>query len=120
MTRRIGVSADRLRSQQRLHFGSNTNRRSIVREVERFDPERISRDQHSLPLRIPEYEAEHSAELAYHIGPMLAIEAKQDFSVGIRPKAMTSCLEITTQRSIIVDLTIEGDYALLLIADHRL
>ncbi len=76
---RRGVDAPPL--QQRLDLGGGADCRAVVGVVQRLDAERITPEQQSAPIRVPDDEGIHAAQAMDKTGPMFLVEMEQHLGV---------------------------------------
>src|SRR5206468_2114194 len=77
-----------LSARQRLELGGEGERGAGGRIVKRLDPERIAGEDEPPPLRVPESDREHPAELADEARPELLVEMNERLGVGGRAESM--------------------------------
>ena len=79
------------------------------RVVQRLHPEPVAREQQPLPLRVPEREREHPAEVLDAVVAVLLVEVHDHLGVAARGEPVALRLELGAQRAKVVDLPVEDD-----------
>ena len=104
---RINFASHLRVAQQGLDFGSVNQLLTDSHPIQRFDAKSVSSGQQTVAALIVQHEGKHAVETRHRIGPPLQIGSQQHLGVGRRCKAMPQTDQLSTQLTVVVDLTIE-------------
>ena len=88
--------------------------------VEGLDAEAVARGEERALPRVPDGEREHPVEPLEAVRAPAARTGQQHLGVATRTKAVPARLELRAQLDVVVDLAVEDDPEVAVVADHRL
>jgi hypothetical protein len=90
------------------------------RVVQRFDAERVARQQQGLFAGIPQGKGIHAAQVLQHGRAFGLVQVQQYLRVGFAAEDVALRFELAAQFAVVVDFAVEGDDELAVCALHRL
>src|SRR5262249_13821062 len=82
--RRLRISRDSATSDERFHLRSKSQRSPIVCIVERFDAIRITAENETTFLQIPQSKSKHATQMIDHLCAFRSVEMKQHLGIRLR------------------------------------
>jgi len=106
--------------EERLGLGRKVQRVAMPRREERLDAEPVARREHQAPAGVPQDECELAAQLMQALDAVILEQVERDLAVGSGPEAVASSLELALDRLVAVELPVDDDPRLLVLAHDRL
>ena len=110
----------RFRVTQRCKFRAERQVAGSETVIEWLDPQVISRQQQTSSAEVDERKGEHAPETPHAVVTPLLVRVHDDFRVALRAKAVPVLLELTSQLTEVVDLSVVADPDLAVLVGQRL
>ena len=110
----LGVAEERFQLRAEVDIGA------APMEVKRLDPQTVPR-QHETPARLrPEPDGKHAPQTREALDIPLLERVQNDFGVAMSPEPMPQGFQLSPQLGVIVDLTVEDNNGIAVLAAQRL
>ena len=106
--------------EQCFHFGSHVQGVVVKRVIQWLDAEAIARSKQRVARRVPKHERKFAAQAMQCLRPEILVEVQGDLAVRSRAEVVPRTLELGANRLEVVELAIDDDAGLVILAGDRL
>ena len=103
----VETALDSTGGEQRLDIRGEAQQTPLLRPIQGFDAEAITREEELAPVRVPEREGEHPVQPLHAAGAPGVPCLEDDLGVAVGEEVVAAPLQLAAQRRIVVDGAIE-------------